>query len=286
MKCKFVATGLVRHLYGNLQLRGLCSGCHQDFQSFSSYRQEAYTRSQTSIQFQAAFRERSWEEQKPSTRLSVDHGGWDPHKRLFFGAKILKCKAGGLLRVGTKPLHFHPADGLTTEVWVFLFKTVISRKVNLSKHTRTLVLMLQVEARCCAPHADSSVLSRLPLPSRASRAPLHYFYVTVTCDSPAGGCPGPREVAAWVTGVLLSRFWLCLLFPRLARSLQESFKTDLKNVQNALSIKWIKGGIFCSFSNLPIDRFLHVIKGCIFSTIYLFVVASSYLLVLLRAPFY
>lgn len=41
MKCRFVATGLVGHLHGNIQLQGLCSGCNQGFQSFSSYRQEA-----------------------------------------------------------------------------------------------------------------------------------------------------------------------------------------------------------------------------------------------------
>lgn len=51
MKCRFVATGLVRHLYGNIQLWGLCSGCNQGFESFhfSSYSQEAYTRSQTLV---------------------------------------------------------------------------------------------------------------------------------------------------------------------------------------------------------------------------------------------
>lgn len=51
MKCRFVATGLVRHLYGNIQLWGLCTGCNRGLQSFhfSSYRQEAYTRSQTLV---------------------------------------------------------------------------------------------------------------------------------------------------------------------------------------------------------------------------------------------
>ena len=235
---------------------------------FLSHRQAAYTRNQTSVSNCRLCLGKGHRKNKNPAHISQHiTPGWDTHKRLFFRAKLLlKYKVRDSLLRGVKTLCFLPADGLRIVIDGFFFvcKTVISRNIKLSKHTRTLVLMREVEAGRWTPQADSSVLSWPHLPSCAPQAPLHVFHATLKALPEATLAPGRRQPGQpqffhYTSDCTCSLFWYQVsMIPATAfqNRLEKFPKCFLYKVN-----KWLQrsGGIFIFFSNLPIGRFLHVI---------------------------